>query len=99
MNKTLIIYEDEDGFLGPDSKAIEQIDISASKEAYEELLSKKIFEFYPDVEVEFSWGSCGQTNFFEFDNPDDLQADLEWMEDLIYNGSEFWVLKNGIVEE
>jgi len=89
--KTLVIGEDLDGFLGYDSEAISKIDVEASKEKYEEMLSKKIKEFYSDIEIKFNWD--GESDYYDFDDPEEIQTDLEWMEDVVYNSQDFWVMK------
>lgn len=89
--KYLRIGEDLDGFLGNDSNAIAQIDIEGSQAAYEEALKKRILEWYPDAEIEFAWG--GNSYYDDFDNPEEIQFDLEMWEDQVYNMQDFWVMK------
>ena len=102
MNKTfeITIGEDLDGFLGYDSEAIAQIDVEASQEAYETAVAKQVFEMYPEIKkVHFAWG--GNSNWADWqyaqEKPvqaaDEMQWDLEAIEERVYNGQDFWVMK------
>jgi|SRR3990172_4926248 len=95
----ITIGEDIDNFLGNDPAAIALIDIEASQSAYEQIVAARIMQLYPEINrVWFDWGGTSDYDDWAFsqDNPyqaaDDFQADLEMIEEQIYNQQDFWVL-------
>ena len=93
----ITIAQDTDGFLGYDPEAIAQIDIEASKEAYEKQLTQKINKYYPDLIITIEWDGSRSTYTWPMeDEPEtykDLQDDLEWITEEVYNSQKFWVTK------
>jgi hypothetical protein len=92
----ITIGEDLDGFLGYDQSAIDQIEIEESKENYEVAVRKQIKSIYPDLTVEFAWGGSSHYSApidLEPETYGDLQADLEMIEERVYNMQDFWAIK------
>jgi FMN phosphatase YigB (HAD superfamily) len=87
----ITIGQELDSFLGNDPDAIATINIEASKESYEQAISK-LAERELNVEIAIAWDGNNDTSEYEGDK-DELQSDIEDLVDRVYNSQDFWVNK------